>query len=54
VADPAGVDGFLDRPEASFERRLGIGPMEVIEVDRFGFEAAQALLDLLADRLRPA
>ena len=43
-----------DRGEALLERRLGVDAVQVVEVDRVGAEAPQALLDLRAQCFRIA
>ena len=43
-----------DRSETLLERRLGVDAVQVVEVDRLGAQAPQALLDLRAQRLRAA
>jgi hypothetical protein len=39
-----------DRAEALLERRLPVDPMQVVEIDRVGPEALEALFDLRAER----
>src|SRR4029450_11501598 len=46
VPDLAVVTVLPDRGEALLERRLGVDPMEVVERDSFGSQAAKALFGL--------
>jgi hypothetical protein len=51
VADLAAVDVLAQHAEALLQRRLGIDPVQVVQVDRVGPQRAQALLDLGAEDL---
>src|SRR6185503_786527 len=54
VPDLPAVAVCGDRAEALLEWSLGVDAVQVIEVDRVGAQAPQALLDLRAQRLRAA
>src|SRR5207245_5642936 len=54
VPDLAAVSVLLDRGEAFFERGLGIDAVQVVQIDAFCSQRAEALLDLGAQHLWPA
>jgi hypothetical protein len=46
------VPVLLDRAEALLERRLGVGPVQVVEPEAVRPQPAEAFLDLGAERIR--